>query len=188
MFRPALVTCICCIVFANVDIDSAQAVDKPLPDAKIGNISVKHHWIPMRDGVRLSAYIFLPSGKGPWPVLMEQRYASLRSNGARKRYASLAAGGYAVAAVNFRGTQASEGRYVGYRALQWGEKRDGFDTVEWLAKQPWSTGKIGTVGGSQGGYAQNYLAVTQPPHLVCQFMRDTGLRTGCIMIANSVRV
>ncbi|MBM79023.1 MAG: acylase [Planctomycetaceae bacterium] len=129
----------------------------------------------MRDGVRLSAYLFFPPGKGPWPVLMEQRYASFRSTGARKRYARLAAGGYVAAAVNFRGTQASEGKYVGYRALQWGEKRDGYDTVQWLAKQPWSTGKIGTVGGSQGGYAQNYLAVTQPPNLACQFMRDTGL-------------
>jgi len=37
------------------------------------------------------------------------------------------------------------------------------DTVEWLAKQPWSTGKIGTFGSSQAGFAQNFLAVTQPP-------------------------
>jgi putative CocE/NonD family hydrolase len=46
---------------------------------------------------------------------------------------------------------------------------------EWLAAQPWCTGKIGTYGGSQAGYAQNYLAVTQPPHLVAQYMTDTGL-------------
>jgi len=176
MFHRVLAACLCFIAFAiHTHTASAQAISTPVPDGKIGEISVKHHWIPMRDGVRLSAYIFLPPGKGPWPVLMEQRYASYRSAGARKRYAILAAGGYVVAAVNFRGTQASEGKYVGYRALQWGEKRDGFDTVEWLAKQSWSTGKTGTVGGSQGGYAQNYLAVTQPPHLTCQFMRDTGL-------------
>jgi uncharacterized protein len=46
---------------------------------------------------------------------------------------------------------------------------------EWLATQPWCTGKVGTYGGSQAGYAQNYLAVTQPPHLVAQYMTDTGL-------------
>ena len=46
---------------------------------------------------------------------------------------------------------------------------------EWLGAQPWCTGKIGTYGGSQAGYAQNYLAVTQPPHLVAQYMTDTGL-------------
>src|SRR5262249_47357094 len=87
----------------------------------------------------------------------------------------LAAAGYVVAAENFRGTHQSEGTWVGYRALGWGDQRDGFDTVEWLATQPWSTGKIGTMGGSQAGFAQNFLAVTQPPHLVAQYMTDTGL-------------
>jgi putative CocE/NonD family hydrolase len=53
--------------------------------------------------------------------------------------------------------------------------QDGYDICEWLAKQPWSTGKVGTFGSSQGGFAQNFLAVTQPPHLVCQYMVDTGL-------------
>ncbi len=88
----------------------------------------------------------------------------------------MAAAGYVVAAQNFRGTHLSEGTWVGYRALGWSEKqRDGFDTVAWLARQPWSTGKIGTFGGSQAGFAQNFLAVTRPPNLVCQYMIDTGL-------------
>ena len=80
-----------------------------------------------------------------------------------------------MALVNFRGTHLSEGSWVGYRALQWGELQDGHDTCEWLAGQDWCTGKVGTFGSSQGGYAQNYLAVTRPPHLVCQYMIDTGL-------------
>jgi len=141
----------------------------------LGTISEKHVMIPMRDGKKLSAYLYFPPGDGPWPVIMEQRYADLRGTGTRKDFASLAAGGYVVAAVNFRGTHLSEGKYVGYRALGWGEKQDGFDIVEWLARQPFSTGKIGTFGSSQAGYAQNFLAVTQPPHLVCQYMIDTGL-------------
>jgi putative CocE/NonD family hydrolase len=53
--------------------------------------------------------------------------------------------------------------------------QDGYDTCEWLAKQPWCTGAVGTFGSSQGGFAQNFLAVTQPPHLKCQYMVDTGL-------------
>ena len=138
-------------------------------------VTEKHVMIPMRDGVKLSAYLYIPQGKGPWPVLMEQRYASLRSKGSRLSFAEMAGHDYVVCAVNYRGSQQSEGTWVGYRDLQWGEKQDGYDVVEWLAKQPWSTGKIGTFGSSQGGYAQNYLAVTQPPHLVCQFMIDTGL-------------
>ncbi len=144
-------------------------------DIDFGEITEKHIMIPMRDGKKLSAYLYFPKGKGPWHVIMEQRYASLSGAGSRKSFASLAEGGYVVAAVNFRGTQLSEGKYVGYRALGWGMKKDGYDIVEWLAAQKWSTGKVGTFGSSQAGYAQNFLAVTQPPHLVCQYMIDTGL-------------
>ncbi|MFN7923600.1 MAG: CocE/NonD family hydrolase [Bryobacteraceae bacterium] len=144
-------------------------------DVDLGGVREEHVMAPMRDGVRLSIYLYFPPGNGPWPVLLEQRYASTRSASSRRNYARLAQGGFVVAAQNFRGTQLSEGHYDGYRALGWGKLRDGYDTVEWLAKQPWSTGKIGTFGGSQAGYAQNFLAVTQPPHLVAQYMTDTGL-------------
>jgi putative CocE/NonD family hydrolase len=107
--------------------------------------------------------------------VFEQRYAVITNAGSRKELAALAAKGYVAARVSFRGAQLSEGTWVGYRALQWGGLRDGYDLCEWFARQPWSTGKVGTFGGSQGGYAQNYLAVTRPPHLVCQYMTDTGL-------------
>lgn len=142
-------------------------------------VTEQHVMIPMRDGKRLSAYLYLPKaesgGQTKWPAVFEQRYASLTGKSTRENAAKIASHGYAVAMVNFRGTQKSEGKYVGYRALQWGELQDGFDTCEWLASQRWCTGKIGTFGSSQGGYAQNYLAVTQPPHLTCQYMIDTGL-------------
>ena len=144
-------------------------------DLDFGDVTEQHVMIPMRDGVRLSAYLYTPTGDGPWPAVFEQRYVSLRGASTRQAAARTARAGYVVALVNFRGAQLSEGTWVGYRALQWGELSDGYDTCEWLAKQKWCTGKIGTFGGSQGGYAQNYLAVTPPPHLVCQYMRDTGL-------------
>jgi putative CocE/NonD family hydrolase len=131
--------------------------------------------IPMRDGNRLSAYLYFPPGAGPWPAVFEQRYADLRGASTRRAAAKLAEAGYVVALVNFRGTHLSEGTWVGYRALAWGELKDGYDTCEWLAGQSWCTGNIGTFGSSQGGYAQNFLAVTQPPHLKCQYMVDTGL-------------
>lgn len=141
----------------------------------LGSITEKHVMVPMRDGTKLSTYLYFPKGDGPWPVLYEQRYADIRAAATRKSFAKLAEAGYVVAVENFRGSYLSEGTWVGYRALGWGEKKDGYDTVEWLAKQPWSTGKIGTFGSSQAGFAQNFLAVTQPPHLVCQYMIDTGL-------------
>jgi uncharacterized protein len=143
-------------------------------DIDISPITEQHVMMPMRDGTKLSTYIYIPPGKGPWPVLYEQRYSDQRGASSRKNYAAMAEKGYVVAAQNFRGAQLSEGEYVGYRALGWGEQKDGYDSVMWLAKQPWSNGKIGTFGGSQAGYAQNFLAVTQPPNLVAQYMTDTG--------------
>ena len=153
----------------------ALAVAQDLPKLDLPGVREQHVMIPMRDGVRLSAYLYLPEGEGKWPVVFEQRYADISGAGTRKNAAELARRGFAVAMVNFRGSQKSDGQYVGYRALAWGEKKDGYDTCEWLATQPWSTGKVGTFGSSQGGFAQNFLAVTRPPHLVCQYMVDTGL-------------
>lgn len=150
----------------------AQA--KELPALELPGVHEQHVMIPMRDGVKLSAYLYLPEGEGKWPVIFEQRYAAVTSSGSRKNSATLARHGYVVALVNFRGSQLSEGAYVGYRALGWGELKDGYDACEWLATQPWSTGKVGSFGSSQGGFAQNFLAVTQPPHLTCQYMVDTG--------------
>jgi len=146
-----------------------------LPKLDFGSVREEHVMIPMRDGKRLSAYLYYPPGKGKWPAIFEQRYADITSSGSRKNAAKFAEGGFVIALVNYRGTHESEGVYRGYRGLQWGPLRDGYDVCEWLAAQPWCTGKIGTYGGSQAGYAQNYLAVTQPPHLVAQYMTDTGL-------------
>jgi predicted acyl esterase len=145
------------------------------PAVDLGPVTEKHEMVPMRDGTRLSVYLYFPPGKGPWPVLLEQRYADITAPATRKAYAKLAQGGYVIAAQNFRGTHKSEGKWVGYRALGWGEQKDGYDTVEWLAKQSWCTGKVGTFGGSQAGFAQNFLAVTRPPSLKAQYMIDTGL-------------
>ncbi|OWK37450.1 CocE/NonD family hydrolase [Fimbriiglobus ruber] len=151
----------------------APAADPPAVD--LGSITEKHVMVPMRDGKHLSVYLYFPPGPGPWPVLLEQRYADLTAPATRKGFAKLAEPGYVVAAQNFRGSHKSEGTWVGYRALGWGELKDGYDTVEWLAKQPWSTGKVGTFGSSQAGFAQNFLAVTRPPSLKAQYMIDTGL-------------
>ena len=153
---------------------SLPAADRPKLD--FGKVREEHVMIPMRDGKRLSAFLYFPPGEEKIPAVFEQRYAVIDSAGSRMNAAKFAeAGGFVVAMVNYRGTHESEGVYRGYRGLQWGELRDGYDVCEWLASQPWCTGKIGTYGGSQAGYAQNYLAITQPPHLVAQYMTDTGL-------------
>ncbi|MFT5466997.1 MAG: putative acyl esterase [Verrucomicrobiales bacterium] len=162
-FATILSIAACCFSFA--------AAQEP----ELGDVREEHVMIPMRDGQHLSANLYFPSGEGPWPPIFEQRYASIAGKSTREAAARIAKGGFVVAMVNYRGTHKSEGTYVAYRALQWGELSDGYDVCEWLAKQSWSTSKVGTFGSSQGGYAQNYLAVTQPPSLVCQYMIDTGL-------------
>ncbi|MEE3283794.1 MAG: CocE/NonD family hydrolase [Planctomycetota bacterium] len=159
---------VCMLFFVGLEVSAADKLD-------LGDVTETHVMVPMRDGKRLSGYLYLPAGKGPWPGVFEQRYASLKGRGTRQLAAQLAAEGYGVLHVNFRGAQESEGTWVGYRALAWGELQDGYDTCEWLARQKWCTGKIGTFGSSQGGFAQNFLAVTRPPHLTCQYMVDTGL-------------
>lgn len=154
--------------------DGAKVI-RPLPALDFGDVVERDQMIPMRDGKNLSALMYFPKGEGPWPVLFEQRYVDIQGEGTRKAAARLAQEGYVVAMVNFRGTWNSEGTWIGYRALGWGELKDGYDICEWLGTQPWSTGKVGTFGSSQAGYAQNFLAVTQPPHLTAQYMVDTGL-------------
>jgi len=160
-----LVACCCAVL-------GAAAALSPLD---LGGVREEHLWIPMRDGCRLSAYVYFPAGPGPWPVVFEQRYAVITGADSRKELAALARNGYVAARVSFRGAQLSEGVWQGYRTLGWGELKDGYDLCEWFAAQPWSNRKVGTFGGSQGGFAQNFLAVTRPPHLVCQYMTDTGL-------------
>jgi predicted acyl esterase len=163
--------CLMLILFCWV----LSPVHAALPEIDLGDVTEEHVMIPMRDGKWLSAYLYKPKKEGKVPVVFEQRYADITGIGTRKAAADLARRGFAVAMVNYRGTHQSEGTWVGYRALGWGELKDGYDVCEWLATQPWCTGKVGTFGSSQGGFAQNFLAVTQPPHLVCQYMVDTGL-------------
>lgn len=166
---PALL-CFVLLGFVGAPLRAAE-----LPPLDLGDVLEEHLMIPMRDGTRLSAYVYRPRSGGPWPVVFEQRYAPIAGVASRRELAAIAAHGYVAARVSFRGAQRSQGVWRGYRALAWGEQKDGYDLVEWFATQPWSDGKVGTFGGSQGGFAQNFLAVTQPPHLVCQYMTDTGL-------------
>ncbi|NOX99840.1 MAG: CocE/NonD family hydrolase, partial [Verrucomicrobia bacterium] len=165
---PLILSTLLCLT----SITPTRAQDKSLD---LGDVREEHIMIPMRDGKHLSAWLYFPKGEGPWPAIFEQRYASTEGKRTKLNSAEQAAKGYVVAMVNFRGAQKSEGQWVGYRALAWGELQDGYDICEWLAKQKWCTGKIGTFGSSQGGFAQNFLAVSAPPHLVCQYMVDTGL-------------
>ena len=81
----------------------------PAQDVDIAPVTMQHVMVPMRDGTKLSTYIYFPPAEGRWPVLYEQRYADLTGASSRKSAAALAMAGYVVANQNFRGTHLSEG-------------------------------------------------------------------------------
>ena len=74
--------------------------------------------------------------------------------------------GYAVVAQDSRGRYASEGKYVPFTVERTQDGEDGYDSVEWLAAQPYCNGKVGTFGVSYNGWMQWSLARLRPPHLV----------------------
>ena len=165
------------LTLAALTAHAAPPAPEALPPLNLQDVTEEHVWIPMSDGTHLSSYLYRPASEKPLPAVFEQRYANLTGAGTRKAAADLARKGFAVAMINFRGAQKSEGTYIGYRnlGLGRGEPQDGYDACEWLARQSWCTGKIGSFGSSQGGFAQNFLAAANPPHLACQYMVDTGL-------------
>jgi putative CocE/NonD family hydrolase len=129
--------------------------------------------VPMRDGTILRADIYRPRAEGRFPVLVERVAYELvsrcRANG--EYYASR---GYVFVGQNVRGAFASEGEFDPFRDDGWGANRDGYDTIEWAATQPWSNGNVGMVDGSYSGFTQYMVAPTRPPHLKALFVREAG--------------
>ena len=131
--------------------------------------------VPMRDGVRLATDIYFPGkdgarAPGPLPAIMERtpydKSASPRPDTAEY----FARRGYVVAFQDIRGRFKSEGAFVKYL----NEPQDGYDSVEWIAQQPWSNGRVGTFGISYGAHTQAAMAAANPPHLSCTFMDSGG--------------
>jgi putative CocE/NonD family hydrolase len=118
--------------------------------------------VPMRDGVVLRADLALPATTGRFPTLVYRtpygKQFALKEGGT---FEKAVARGYAVVIQDVRGRYASDGDFLPYE----NEGRDGYDTIEWVARQPWSDGNIGTFGLSYPGAVQWLAAVESPPHL-----------------------
>ncbi|HEU0003756.1 MAG TPA: CocE/NonD family hydrolase, partial [Ktedonobacteraceae bacterium] len=127
--------------------------------------------IPMRDGVQLSADVYLPAGAGTgettYPVVL-MRTPYMKASTTAVDYGSyLAERGYAYVALDVRGRGDSDGEFVPY----FNEGRDGYDAIEWCASQSWSNGNVGTIGSSYPGCIQWLAALQQPPHLRAMVVR-----------------
>jgi uncharacterized protein len=123
-------------------------------------VRLVHVQIPMRDGVRLAANVFLPADhSGPLPVILERTPYNKGAEGTN--YQTFVDHGYAVVVEDVRGRYGSEGAFDALRQ----EPADGDDTLNWIARQSWSDGKIGMIGGSYRGIVQWKAALINNPHL-----------------------
>ena len=122
--------------------------------------------IVTRDGIQLATDIYVPAidgrpASGQFPGILERTPYDKAAARNATNGAYFARRGYVCAIQDVRGRFASEGEWYPFAK----EAPDGYDTVEWLAAQPWSDGQVGTMGGSYCGSDQSALATLNPPHL-----------------------
>ena len=170
MFRALIVSSL--IVLALTSIAPARAKSPTSshdPSPPVYKVEMREAWIPMPDGVRLAADLWMPAGGRSgerYPVLLE--YLPYRKTDARGDryglYAYFVRRGYVVARVDIRGTGNSEGRLIEYEYTD-REQEDGEAVIAWLAGQPFATGKVGMFGISWGGFNSIHMAMRRPPAL-----------------------
>ena len=116
--------------------------------------------VPMQDGIRLAANIFLPAETGRFPTILV-RTPYNKGDDLLPNFRSFLEHGYAMVVEDARGRYESEGVFDPFGQ----EPKDGNDTLNWIARQPWSDGKIGMLGGSYLGIVQWKAALLNNPHL-----------------------
>ena len=118
--------------------------------------------VPMRDGVCLSADVWLPhEGDGPWPVLLLRTIYDNQEPRYIRWARRFTEAGYAVVTEDCRGRGDSDGEWDPYIC----ELNDGYDTHEWIGQQPWCDGSIGTFGLSYPGFTQSLPATLRSQYL-----------------------
>lgn len=154
---------------------------------------IENQWIPMKDGVRLAARIWLPeeAEKSPVPTILE--YIPYRKRDHTRNRDTInnvyfAGHGYACIRVDIRGSGDSEG-VIEDEYLP-SEQEDGLEILRWIAAQPWSDGKVGMIGISWGGFNGLQIAALNPPELkaivsVCstddRYADDVHYMGGCLL-------
>ncbi len=157
-----------------------------IPEITVEIRKEKSVFVPMRDGVRLSTDLYFPEGaEGKLPViLMRSPYGKDGAYPYGGIIPLFVQQGYVVAVQDARGRFESEGKY----RAKYSDRKDGYDTIEWLIKQPWSDGKVATYGCSYLGEVQIALAGARHPNHVAMipqastaaFNNNTGRQFGSI--------
>jgi predicted acyl esterase len=153
-----------------VSLFAIVAATSPIAPAADSDVQKTTVMVPMHDGVHLATDVYRPAGdvkqlpvifsRGPYGKSGMTTPGDARA--ACKR-------GYVFVSQDIRGRFASEGKdWVVFHNEGWGEKRDGQESLEWIAKQPWCNGSIGTTGGSALGITQTMMAPGAPSCLKAQ--------------------
>jgi putative CocE/NonD family hydrolase len=160
--------------------------------------TVEHTWIPLPDGTRLAARLWLPEDAEAHPVPAVLEYIPYRKRDLTRRrdqrmHPYVAGHGYAVARVDVRGTGDSEGVLTGEYTEQ--ELSDAEAVIAWLAEQSWCTGAVGMTGISWGGFNALQVAARRPPALkailtLCstddRYADDAHYMGGCLLNENQI--
>ncbi|MCC6315423.1 MAG: CocE/NonD family hydrolase, partial [Thermomicrobiales bacterium] len=152
----------------------------PTPVVEVG--------IPMRDGIELAADVYLPVETArPAPAIVTitpyDKGSGMLVTAEAKFYQQQ---GYVFVAVDCRGRAKSEGEWRAFVH----DAADGHDVIEWVAAQPWCTGKVGMTGLSYMGWTQWAAASAFPPHLSCmvstsaagRWQREIPYTDGCFQL------
>ena len=156
---------------------------------------LENEWIPLADGSRLAARIWMPEGaeKGPVPAVLEYLpYRKRDGTCARDEstYPAFAAAGIAGVRVDIRGCGESPGVIDGEYTAR--ELSDAVEVIDWIAAQPWSSGAVGMMGISWGGFNALQVAALRPPALkavisiastVDRYNDDIHYKDGCHLAA-----
>ena len=144
------------------------AAEPPSPPAY--GVRMENAWIPMKDGVRLAATLYMPDGAKPgekFPAILEY-HPYRKDDGTAARdyglYTYFARRGFVCARVDIRGFGASEGVPTD-REYSEQEQLDGLQIITWLAHQSWSNGNVGMMGISWSGFNSMQMAMRNPPEL-----------------------
>ncbi len=159
---------------------------------------VENCWIPLADGCRLAARMWLPTDAEQRPVPAVLEYIPYRKrDGTRRRdepmHSWFASHGYAAIRIDLRGTGDSDGVLLDEYLER--EQLDGLEALRWIAAQPWCTGAVGLMGKSWGGFNALQIAARRPPELravitVCstddRYADDAHYMGGCLLNENLV--
>ena len=118
--------------------------------------------VPMPDGVNLATDLYIPKSDKKVPVVLVRTTYNKDTMNVIQPF--MAGKGVALAVQDTRGRYVSEG----VSSVFIDDSLDGYETVEWLAKQPWCNGRVGTAGISALGITQYVMHKKPSPHLVCQ--------------------